>query len=231
MTEVRPAPSSRSGAAVLKEGGLHDTRLPVVDVRVEQDIAPLGHQLPGPGRNGCSEELRKGREALEPPGRAVEGEDGMSRLRRSAADEPMLDLTHRSSRRRVPPLGRALDGRPRCVPADDGHAAVGRGHRERRNRSGARAAGLDVRHAGCWAHLLRKFRDVGRRHRPRWVCFSRTSASSTASKRAPKELGAGADALFELRRKEAAVHACNLLRQYQPSADAAFIFSVVPTGF
>jgi len=28
------------------------------------------------------------------------------------------------------------------------------------NRSAAREAGLDVRHAGCWAHVLRKFRDA-----------------------------------------------------------------------
>ena len=46
-------------------------------------------------------------------------------------------------------------------PAEDFHAVevfVGDGYQA--NRSGAREAGLDVRHAACWAHVLRKFRPV-----------------------------------------------------------------------
>ena len=80
------------------------------------------------------------------------------------------------------------------------------------NRSGVRVAGLDVQHGGCWAHLTRKFRDaVAEAPRAMGMFLKEIKAIYEVEDRGRKD-GLTADALLELRRREALPHVVNVLR-------------------
>ena len=80
------------------------------------------------------------------------------------------------------------------------------------NRAGVRAAGLEVRHGGCWAHVQRKFRDALPEARAAMGLFMAEVGKIYKIEARAKKEGLGADALQKLRRSESAVHVVNVLR-------------------
>ena len=71
------------------------------------------------------------------------------------------------------------------------------------NKSGAREAGLDVEYAGCWAHVLRKFRDAAK-EAPSMVRLFRDDLRAIYAVEADAdERGLDAEARARLRQKEA----------------------------
>ena len=100
-------------------------------------------------------------------------------------------------------LGPGRDNEAIEVMVGDGYQA---------NRSGAREAGWDVRHAGCWAHLLRKFRDALNEAPQAMGLFMKDIADLYAIEAQAKKDGLGPDELLELRRLESMPIAVGLMR-------------------
>jgi transposase len=82
----------------------------------------------------------------------------------------------------------------------------------RGNVSGAREAGLDVVHAGCWAHLLRKLREAVKEAPRAMALYVKDIAELYAIEKQGRDQGLDADALLELRRRESLPIAVRLLR-------------------
>lgn len=80
------------------------------------------------------------------------------------------------------------------------------------NRAGVRAAGLEVRHGGCWAHVQRKFREALPEARAAMELFMAEVGKIYEIEARAKKDGLDADALQKLRRSQSAVHAVNVLR-------------------
>ena len=80
------------------------------------------------------------------------------------------------------------------------------------NRSGAREAGLEVNHAGCWAHLLRKFRDALTEAPHAMSLYMKDIAELYAIERRGRDDQLDSDAMLELRRRESMPIATNLMR-------------------
>lgn len=80
------------------------------------------------------------------------------------------------------------------------------------NRSGARSAGLDVQHGGCWAHLLRKFRDALPEAPKAMGLFLHEIDEIYEIEARGRKQGLAADELLELRRQAALPHVMNVLR-------------------
>ena len=80
------------------------------------------------------------------------------------------------------------------------------------NRSGVREAGLNVRHAGCWAHVLRKFRDAKAEAPAAMALFMKDiDELYDIEERAGVE-GLGPDEVLALRREESLPIVVNLMR-------------------
>lgn len=82
----------------------------------------------------------------------------------------------------------------------------------RANVSGARAAGLEVVHAGCWAHLLRKFRDALKEAPRAMALYMKDIAELYAIERKARDEELDATARLELRRRESLPIAARLMR-------------------
>lgn len=80
------------------------------------------------------------------------------------------------------------------------------------NRSGVREAGLEVGHAGCWAHLLRKFRDALPEAPAAMGLFLEEIGRIYEIEASGRESCASAKDLLDLRRREAFPHVLNVLR-------------------
>jgi transposase len=91
-------------------------------------------------------------------------------------------------------LAPILAGARASILLGDGYAA---------NKSAAREAGLDVEYAGCWAHVLRKFRDAAK-EAPSMVRLYRDDLRAIYAVEADaKERGLDADARARLRQEQA----------------------------
>lgn len=98
-------------------------------------------------------------------------------------------------------------------PADDAKAVeVILGDGCRANVSGAREAGINVVHAGCWAHLLRKFRDALKEAPRAMALFMKDIADLYAVERKARDEGMGTVARLELRQRESLPIAARLMR-------------------
>ncbi len=98
----------------------------------------------------------------------------------------------------------------RCEDADAVDVIEGDGLET--SRAGAREAGMEVRHAGCWAHLLRKFRDALPESPHLAKTYMDEIAEVYAVERSGRDQDLGADALLELRREKARPIMVRLLR-------------------
>jgi transposase len=94
--------------------------------------------------------------------------------------------------------------------AGDLEVLVGDGYRA--NVSGARAAGIDVVHAGCWAHMLRKFRDALQESPRAMALFMKDVAELYAIERQARDEGMDADARRALRQRESLPIAVRLMQ-------------------
>jgi len=110
--------------------------------------------------------------------------------------------------------GRATEDVASVLPAGDDAAGVeillGDGYRA--NVSGARTAGIDVVHAGCWAHMLRKFRDALKEAPRAMALYMKDIAELYAIERRARDEKMDADARLELRRRESLPIATRLMR-------------------
>lgn len=80
------------------------------------------------------------------------------------------------------------------------------------NVAGAREAGIEVAHAGCWAHVLRKFRDALVEAPRAMALYMKDIAELYATERRARDEGMDADERLELRRRESLPIAARLLR-------------------
>ena len=99
------------------------------------------------------------------------------------------------------------------VLADDAvgpEVLLGDGYRA--NVSGAREAGLEVVHAGCWAHMLRKFRDALKEAPRAMALYMKDVAELYAIERKARDQEMDADARLELRRRESLPIVVRLMR-------------------
>ncbi len=80
------------------------------------------------------------------------------------------------------------------------------------NRAGVRQAGMKVHHAGCWAHLLRKFRDALAEGPNTMGFFMGEVKKLYAIEERANADGMSADERLELRRRESMPIAIDLLR-------------------
>lgn len=100
-------------------------------------------------------------------------------------------------------LGTAEDCKAVEVLLGDGYRA---------NVSGAREAGIDVVHAGCWAHLLRKFRDALKEAPRSMALFMKDIAELYSIERKARDEDLDAGARLELRQKISLPIAARLMR-------------------